>query len=120
MSPSFRKAAIHIALAAMLLRAMLPVGWMPSSAPGTWLTICSGDAGVLGGHGKPSPADSSQHSHEECPFAAAPVLAAPGAQAVLAAPAYVTAMVQTLAPPAGPARSGRYQPQSPRAPPLTA
>lgn len=62
-----RVIAVHLALAAMTLRALLPAGWMPDSNPDrtSLLTICSIAGPVAPGK---APAKSA---HEVCPFAAA-------------------------------------------------
>lgn len=69
-----RSSAVALALIAMLLRALLPDGWMPSgqSAP---FTICSV---VIAHHagGKPSQPEQ-EHRHAPCAFAAAAPLAPP-------------------------------------------
>ena len=70
--PLHRSAAVGLALAAMLLRALLPDGWMPVAGPSPF-TICSVDAGH---HDGKSPADQ-EHSHAPCSFAAAAPLAPP-------------------------------------------
>jgi hypothetical protein len=101
----------HLAIVALIARALLPMGWMPAAHG---LTICSMD---LGTHqpAKDGNKDSNS-SHEECPFAAAPHLAAapdvpqlilPSFHAFAAASdrAYATAV------------AARFTPQSPRAPP---
>lgn len=74
-----RSAAVALALIAMLLRALLPDGWMPSgeSAP---FTICSV---VIAHHagGKPSKPEQ-EHRHAPCAFAAAAPLAPPAITAL--------------------------------------
>lgn len=70
----YRSASLSLALAAMLLRAVLPDGWMPSAqVGGAFFTICS----VERGHhdGKTSPTEG--HVHAPCAFAAASSLAPP-------------------------------------------
>jgi hypothetical protein len=103
--------ARHVAIVAMIARALLPMGWMPAAHG---LTICSVDVGT---HQPAKDGNKdSQSSHEECPFAAAPHLAAtpdvpqltlPTFHAFAAATDRVYAM--TVA--------ARFTPQSPRAPP---
>jgi len=70
----FRSFAVTLALSAMLLRAVLPAGWMPNLAgPGDVpLVICSVD----GAHHLPphEPARGDDHS---CPFAVMAHLAPP-------------------------------------------
>ena len=79
-----RLAAIHLALAGMLLRALLPTGWMPGPGgqPGSALVICSmgGGAAPTGDHGSlPSKRQPDGRSdHDGCPFATAPHLATGG------------------------------------------
>jgi hypothetical protein len=72
----FRSFAVTLALSAMLLRAVLPAGWMPNlaGAGDASLVICSVD----GAHHLPShdPAHGQQDDHM-CPFAAAAHLAPP-------------------------------------------
>jgi hypothetical protein len=70
--PLHRSAAISLALAAMLLRALLPDGWMPSATASPF-TICSVD---VGHHDGKAPADQ-ERSHTPCAFAAAAPLAPP-------------------------------------------
>jgi hypothetical protein len=125
MNRRFRTTAVHIALAAMLLRALMPAGWMPSAAAsaGTPITICTMHGAVqmaLGADGQPLKKshnqDNSRH-HEMCPFAAAPFMAQPAAIGELA-------LLSPISMPAGSSahrgiavHTARYVPQSPRAPP---
>ena len=71
--PVHRSAAISLALCAMVLRALLPDGWMPSAGAGSPLVICTAD----GTHrdGKTTPAQD--RSHAPCAFAAAAPLSPP-------------------------------------------
>jgi hypothetical protein len=69
-----RSIAVTLALCAMVLRALLPDGWMPA-ASGATLVICSID-GVHTGGGLPSD-PAQEHSHAPCAFAAAAHLAPP-------------------------------------------
>ena len=115
-----RLAAIHLAIAAMLLRALLPVGWMPDPAGGTAFTICTMNA--TGHHaeqdpaGKPAP-DDGRHSHEECPCAAVPHVTAPVLAALLPAPSTSGHRIDfpEFAVAFGPI--AEYEPHAPRAPP---
>ena len=124
MARNLRLLAVHLALAAMILRALLPAGWMPnlSGQPGSALIVCSmdGGAGLSTDHGglpsKHQP--DGRGEHDGCPFAAAPHLATAGISPAIHQPQ----LVQTLVPGFGqghaaPALSG-YAPQSPRAPPF--
>jgi hypothetical protein len=82
-----RYAAAYVAILAMMLRALVPVGWMPSGTPGHAFTICTVDgfqriapAHRTGDH-DPAPA----HDNSVCPFAAFAHFAPPTAAPVLAA-----------------------------------
>jgi len=78
--PFSRSTAISLALCAMLLRALLPDGWMPAATTGTPFVICSVDGVHSGGK---QPADPARESgHAPCAFAAAAHLAPPAFAAV--------------------------------------
>jgi len=136
---TFRLAAVQLALAAMMLRALLPMGWMPNpdgfaQSP---LVICLMDmpAGVsmprgmdmshamdmsktmdmdMQGHGQDH---GQQQNNEQCPFAAAPHVAAPFAIAELAPPSTLARFAEKPASRTLLALTHDYHPQSPRAPP---
>ncbi len=107
----------HLALIAMILRAMLPAGWMPAAAPGEIaFTICSVDSAAKQQHDAPV----RQESHDApCAFTGAPPLAA-----APDAPALTQPAVHAVAAAADRAFAARiaaqFQPHSPRAPPLSA
>jgi hypothetical protein len=67
-----RRAALHLALVALILRAFLPAGWMPNpQGPGeTAFIICTMD-GPLAIDGKTLPGKDDPRAHESCAFAAA-------------------------------------------------
>jgi hypothetical protein len=115
-----RLAAIHLAIAAMLLRALLPAGWMPDATGTTTFAICtmdgSGHHATQQSPGKPDPADG-QHGHDECPFAAAHHVAAPVFVGRLAAPSFAGRAANIAHPAADSGRVAEYGPHSPRAPP---
>lgn len=134
MVPGFRHAAILLALTAMVLRALLPMGWMPNShgfaqSP---LAICMMDmpsgADVSHAMDMSMPVDMHGHSHdqgkqqnnEQCPFAAAPHVAAPLAVVNLIPPSTLARFVAHEAFGNSLTGTDRYQPQSPRAPPSQA
>jgi hypothetical protein len=68
-----RHALLHLALAAMILRAFLPAGWMPNlQGDGrTALVICTMDGPVVDTSGKALAGKDDPRAHESCPFAAA-------------------------------------------------
>src|SRR5690348_10450083 len=85
----FLHAARHLAIIALLLRAMLPAGWMPDARAG--LVICSlgtvsiGTLGTI--HHDGDQKAPAQAVHEECAFAAAAPLAAAPDTPLLTLPA---------------------------------
>jgi hypothetical protein len=121
-----RFAAIHLALAAMVLRALLPAGWMPGASAGTPLVVCTMNGPeqiMLGADGKPlkhQPSKDDVRHHDMCPFAAAASLATPSAPATPALPGYAVLIPQRLANGYLAASAQRHTPQSPRAPPAFA
>lgn len=62
---------------ALALHALMPAGWMPASARGGALTICTGQGPIHlenvenGQPGKELPARGQEHHSDVCPFAAA-------------------------------------------------
>jgi hypothetical protein len=135
---TFRLAAVQLALAAMMLRALLPMGWMPNpdgfaQSP---LVICLMDMPS----GMPQAMDMShdmdmskpmgmdmhghdhgqQQSNEQCPFAAAPHVAAPFTIAEIAPPSELAHFAETPVSRTQFAFALDYHPQSPRAPPTIA
>lgn len=111
-----RHGIVLLAFTAILLRGLLPMGWMPDAQGG--FTICSVD-GVH--HTAPADQPGKQdHNDSVCPFAAAAHLAPP----VLAALALLVRSADSMQQPAlpltiAPSRA-RHNPQSPRAPPFFA
>jgi hypothetical protein len=117
--PGILHAIRHIALAALILRALLPAGWMPDAQAG--LTICSlNSLGVIHHDGAPhddGPVQpDSKVSHEECAFAAAPHLAAAPDGPYVALPAFHALAAAHDRAYAASVLS-RFTPQAPRAPP---
>jgi hypothetical protein len=107
----------HLALIAMIARALLPAGWMPSTNVATPFTICTANGPLqhTPDNGKLPAADH----HGICPFAAGPHMAAvPGLPQV--------ALPGLLAPAAHAERgyaaivAAGFPPQLARAPPLNA
>jgi hypothetical protein len=112
--PFARTLALSLALCAMLLRGLMPVGWMPSAEAAPFV-ICSIDGTHSGGKAPSDPAH--ERSHAPCAFAAAAHLAPPVlGMAGLAAPALVHRLVFTATKFAV-ARQSLYRPNVARAPP---
>ena len=108
----------HFLLATLLLRALMPLGWMPGSAQlgqAAWI-ICTADGHIQ--HGTPGQDDSHQHQ-QPCAFAAAHVMASPGGHA-FTAPLLQAVALETRTTPAVIRVAAVFTPQSPRAPPLSA
>jgi hypothetical protein len=109
----FFRAARHLAIIALLVRGMLPAGWMPDAQGG--LTLCSvATLGVIHHDGQ-GPADGKVQ-HEECAFAAAAHLAATPDAPQLILPAFHSFAAETDGHYAAEV-SAHFTPQSPRAPP---
>jgi hypothetical protein len=72
-----RHTLVHLALAALILRAFLPPGWMPNpQGPAeSAFVICAMDGPVQITDGKALPDKDDPRAHETCPFAAAASLA---------------------------------------------
>ncbi|MGA7674610.1 MAG: DUF2946 family protein [Rhizomicrobium sp.] len=119
---TLRQTAVHLALAAMLFRALMPAGWMPDTAghSGSPIVICTLNGPLhltLGEDGKPLKQEPAKHQREACPFAAMPHLAQAAGIASLALPSPVALPAQRNAYLAVAAEASRHSPQSPRAPP---
>jgi hypothetical protein len=112
-----RSFAVTLALSAMLLRAVLPAGWMPNvtGVGGAALVICSVD----GTHHLPSQDPTrSQHDDHMCPFAAVAHLAPPQLPPAVAQPSAVAALAPHFDAPL--AVSHLHDPgHAPRGPPVS-
>jgi hypothetical protein len=118
MSRSTRLAAVYVALTAMFLRALIPMGWMPSASSGAPLTICTMQGPMLADtHGQQPQQHDGTHHSEACPFAAAPQFSSPAVAANIAPPSHVIAFASASLISTAPATSAQHTPQSPRAPP---
>lgn len=127
MTRNVRIAAVHIALVAMLLRALLPTGWMPNNTGGPApLIVCTG-AGLVaitfdknGTPLKQTPIKSDATHRGICPFGVVAHLAPPNADIAFVPP--LRAIMPVQAPQLYRAVFGetRHAPQAARAPPVTA
>jgi uncharacterized protein involved in copper resistance len=137
----FRRAAVCLALAAMMLRALMPAGWMPNPAGAgeSFFVICDMDQMDMSkmdmshmsamdmAHMDMSGMDhgsSGKHSgdgHQQpCPFAAAPHVATPSSVAALQLPSQLAHFSLSLAAEQAAIKAATYKPQSPRGPPISA
>lgn len=120
LGPSQRRECIAaVALAAFFLRALIPLGYMPSADGSSALTICSGWASAsTHAAGNVAPGHGSHHADAICSFALASTFAAPpelssGTQWTALLDAHVP--IDRTSPPA--ALAGPPRAQSSRAPP---
>lgn len=133
MSQAARRAAILLAIVAMVFKGLLPTGWMPNPTGfgETALILCDMNmsaqdmAAMMAanpdmdmstmdhGDGK-----AGGHSHSECPFAAASHGASLSGTH-FALPMRAAAFAETPRHKHSAILLARYQPHSPRAPPLT-
>lgn len=108
----------HIALAALLLRALVPVGWMPAATAQTPFVICSINGPVQHAPDGQKLPDDAAH-HQTCAFAAAPHLAKTPDVVALAAPALPVFVIARAEIAPALARPSPQRAQSPRAPPFS-
>jgi hypothetical protein len=114
-------AGVQIALVAMLLRAILPVDWMPGAADNAAASfvICTVNGPVHAAHGP----DGQKHNQDDgrqndvCPFAASVHLATPAAVASIAPSTQVASFTPVPSPAPAVRAAMRYAFPSPRAPP---
>lgn len=131
-----RKAALSLAVAAMVFRALLPLGWMPnpegfgeSALIPCDVAMSDADMAMMmpgmdmssmhHGAGDDGKAPASGHHHQECPYAAASHGGTPAIDSAPFAPWLAVRLVQPPSKEAAVLVVARYQPHSPRAPPLS-
>ncbi|HWA92714.1 MAG TPA: hypothetical protein VG889_21960 [Rhizomicrobium sp.] len=104
---------MHAALVAMLLRALIPAGWMPqSAAAGSPFVICTADGAVH----PAKPHDADRGKSPPCAFAAAGHLAPPAPSPAFATAIGVSSITHEAAREA-PAVAAPYRSAAPRGPP---
>ena len=106
----------HILLAALLLRALVPFGWMPGTTQlgQAAFIICGADGGLR--HGLPGKDDAAR-AQQPCAFAAAAQLFDMPDATVLAPPSSIALTAAGTAAPTSRFAAAAYAPQAPRAPP---
>lgn len=114
-----RRAAVHRALTALMLCALLPAGWIPNpdAANGSAFVICTMYGPLTAPGGREKPANLDSRDHQSCPFAAAAHLAPPLQQARLALPATAVEMAIVPTQPAFVVADAEFVVRSSRAPP---
>ncbi|OAI42546.1 hypothetical protein AYO42_06575 [Rhizomicrobium sp. SCGC AG-212-E05] len=110
-----RRVLKHLVLIALIVRALVPAGWMPIANADTLITICS----IEGKKVLHPDAPAKDMASEECAFGAAPHIAFIPDAPVLTAPAVHAHTAKTDRVYAA-SIVARFTPQSPRAPPLNA
>lgn len=113
------RAGKHLALIALLLRALVPAGWMPGTAAASPFVICSVDGAVQhtpDGHKLP---DDTAH-HNACPFGATPHFVKTPEPVAIAVPSLRSMTVPQFGKTRPVPSLSAYRTQSPRAPPLNA
>jgi hypothetical protein len=121
-----KSAALTIAVLAMMLRAALPDGWMPSAQASAPLMLCPGmnDMSAMAGmdHRNPAPAPPHDQDHGGmvCAFSAIAHFAAPTDPTAVLAQAAVWTFVSFVATHDAPLRAVIWQPNAARAPPALA
>lgn len=116
MRTACKSAALHFALTAMLLRALLPAGWMPqAAATGSPFVICTVSGPVY-----PAPGHQADHDRAKtpCVFASAAPLSPPAVATALSLPTPVATPFHIAAPRDSDARGPSHRPNAPRAPPV--
>lgn len=113
---SLKRGGLHLALVAMMLQALLPAGWMPTTEAGSPLVICTA-AGAVHQDGSSKQTPSSGKEHSVCPFAAASIAAPPADFVALPAPTEQGATELSFARRERFAEKPRFVQSNPRAPP---
>ena len=108
----------------MLLRAVVPVGWMPGTTDNhqATLVVCTMDASglMVMDHPVPPKSDPGQDRHHEtCPYAMTAFVVVPTVVGTIL-PSYVAVVVRDIEARQIPASARVHAPQNPRAPPLSA
>ena len=124
MPRTLRLGGVQIALVAMILRALLPVGWMPGSADNSAFVICTVNGPLQAAHlpdtGRHQPGQDDGRQNDVCPFAASVHFATPTAVASVAPSTQVASFTSVLSPASAVRAAIRYARPSPRAPPSLA
>jgi hypothetical protein len=120
MRTALKPVALQLALVAMVLRALLPAGWMPaaiSSANASPFVICTIDGPVHQTSDKQKPSSDHDRAHAPCVFAAAAPLASPASDTVALAPSNLTAPIFFASSRDTVTASALFRPNAARAPP---
>jgi hypothetical protein len=117
-----KSTALQLALVAMVMRALLPAGWMPaaiSSANASPFVICTIDGPLHQAPSKQTPNSDHDRAHAPCVFAAAAPLAPPLADAVALAPSHIAAPIHFASLQDVVTANAIFRPNAARAPPAS-
>ena len=123
MTRTARMTGFQLAFIAMLLRALLPAGWMPDASGQALFTICSvvsaanASQSVGGKSNRHLPGQDDSRTHEMCAHVCATQFAPPVAKLTVAPPSLIANVAAVQLAIARSFQSARYLQQSPRAPP---
>jgi hypothetical protein len=125
MRTALKSVALIVAVAAMMLRASMPDGWMPSADASAPLMLCPGMTPMAAMPGMESPKHAPSHDQDHgggmaCPFAAAAQLAAPSDPVPAPLPIAVAHFEAFEASHDASPRAPHWQPNAARAPPALA
>ena len=117
-----KSAAFGIAILAMMLRAALPQGWMPSSQGAAPLMLCPGmtEMAAMPAMSHEAPPQKPDHRHDgaaQCIFAAAAHPASPASAPPALLAAQAVTHIDFLSAHETPERARAYRPNAARAPP---
>jgi hypothetical protein len=116
---SLKRGGLHLALVAMMLRALLPAGWMPTGDIAQPLVICT--AALAAQHDKtPTHDPAKMQEHGVCPFATLAAATPPDTVAALPTPSEFGTAQVSFAERQTPLSKPRLAASSPRAPPSLA
>jgi hypothetical protein len=120
MRTALKSTALQVALVAMVLRALLPAGWMPAaitSADASPFVICTIDGPLHQAPSKQTPPSDHDRAHAPCVFAAAAPLASPHVDAATLAPSNIAAPILFAASRDDVTANAIFRPNTARAPP---
>jgi hypothetical protein len=119
----FRRAAVHLALIALLVRGFLPVGWMPAAHGAVPLVMCSitqiADT-ITDGHtgdGDAVPGKDDPRAHENCAFSGGAGITPPD-NMIFFTPVLQDGDLEDYGTVPVRPHQRQHAPQAPRAPPL--
>jgi len=123
MTRTIRMAGFQFAFIAMLLRALLPAGWMPDASGHSLFTICSvvsvdnSDKSVDGKSNRHLPGQDDGRTHEMCAHAGATHFVPPVTKLTIAPPSSIANAAATQLANTRSFDGACYLQPSPRAPP---